>query len=164
MTSTLPTPSPPTKGKFDIDLSVRPICSEGEKYLAALIGKQSGDRRAWMHQAKRDFDWANCRLLPYMCSGQFPKQVRRATLGDISSGEWMNGVLCSGNVLDRDHVRILMFMINPKTGLPSSSSEMYVSGKEGWKDAPESLRVMLDCLDDACVAHTDVTVKVLEVE
>lgn len=135
------------------------IGKEEERFLETLIVnacKANSLTHQLSLQAKKDFEWNSGCLVVYMLAGLMDGKSY-CQEGFISSGDWLCGVLTSGNVLSNEHIRILMSFVNSNTNL---IQEDYASGKELWKDAPSALKAILDTLDDGRVKNVSVTIDI----
>jgi len=135
------------------------IGKEEEAFLETLIVNACKLNPFTHHmslQAKEDFEWDSGCLAAYVLAGLMDGQSYYQE-GFISSGDWLCGVFTSGNLLSNEHIRILMSFVNSNTNL---FQESYTSGKQLWRDAPPSLKTILDALDDGCVKNVSVTVDV----
>lgn len=136
-----------------------PLKNDSEDYLASLIAFTCS-LNEWVHQlslkAKEDFQWDNSNLAVYVLAGLVEVESFRVK-GFISSGEWLNGVLTSGEALASEHIRIIMSYVNPNAPLDQM---YYLSGKDVWKTAPNCLKTILDTLDDACLLNLPLTVAI----
>ncbi|AQN68711.1 hypothetical protein [Saudi moumouvirus] len=156
---------------YTLDLrKIGKITKKCEDYLSLLLANASmidNFKYSFSLQAKNDFGWCNENLQPYVIAGYITKQSSRVKSGNIefvSSSEWLNSILVSGNILSSEHLRISMCYINknmPFFDIIKGSE--YISGKNTWSDAPLPLKDILDILDDACLKNEDIKVCVPEI-
>lgn len=65
----------------------------------------------------------------------------------LSSSECLCGILTSGDCLALEHLRIMMAFVNVK----STFDGQYYSSKNCWNDAPPTLKIILNILDDEII-------------
>ncbi|HSA76252.1 MAG TPA: hypothetical protein VLE02_01785 [Nitrosarchaeum sp.] len=146
--------------KYIIDLRNSVLTEECEHYLAHLISKSCEPDSLKLKMsliAKENCGWNTGKLVGYVVKGVMTPFTTRIN-SNISSGEWMCSILCSGQHLSAVHLKIVMCFVNPYMLYHSMSCGSYISGKEGWRDAPEPLKNILDMLDDVAVNSESVYV------
>lgn len=133
-----------------IDLrKIGAITSEDEAYLARLIACtcMTDDMKYQISLcARHDFGWCNGAMMDYVLANLISLHSSRID-NFISSSEWLCGIFIAGNCLSSEHLRIMMMFVN----INCSYQGQYYSGKNCWNDAPATMKIILDILDDAVI-------------
>lgn len=124
------------------DISKDPWASEDEKGIGMLLlrcAQQERAKQRWMYQVVEDCQWSRSKLQePYiarkwlLCQDDWMVNNNHSGLLLMSSGEWLNGLLLAGKLLEVSHVRILLCLVNPFLDLDSALSGPYIPASEWW--------------------------------